>query len=99
MVPGPDFFHGDRGQLEAFLAQVKLCLHFHESEFASEEEKVLFAMQYLRGPALHLFTPCIEDFLEKEPADRKAATVEIFQDFGRFEKEIERIFGDHGKHH
>ena len=97
MAPEPEFFYGGRGRLQYFLTQVKLYLRLYESEFDLEEEKVLFAMKHLRGSALALFTPYIEDFCENLPADRKATTTEIFGDFSRFEEELERFYGDHGK--
>ena len=50
-VPKPDLYYGDRKKTQNFLSQLNDYVHFSQGHFANEQEQVLYASTFLRGPA------------------------------------------------
>ena len=83
-VSEPEHFNGNRSQLRNFISQVKLVILAQPSRFQTENQKVIYAATFLRGPAFSWFQPYTERN-ENEP---------ILNDFDLFIKELHYVFGD-----
>jgi hypothetical protein len=88
-VPLPDIFEGDSHQLPLFLYQVKLYLL---QNAMAEDEKVFFAMGFLRGRAFACFERYLGDYLSNDEGERKQDTDEMFGGFQVFEDRLRLLF-------
>lgn len=84
----PDIFNGeDPAKLRPFLTQISLHLAERPQDFPTEDDKIVFVLSYLRGPALEWFDQDIG-------AD--VATVPYWDgDYRAFLGELEGNFGPH----
>jgi len=64
-VSTPDTFDGSRDKLQTYLTQIGTYLLFNQKLFPTQEEKVLYAASYLRGPAASWFQPYALEFLAR----------------------------------
>ena len=63
-------YDGSRGGLELFFSQLELYYRFNTAQFLTDQEKVLFAVFYLEGPAFAWFNVYLRDYLDNQ-ADPK----------------------------
>jgi hypothetical protein len=85
-VKEPDLFYGtDPAKLRPFLTQLAITIADRPESFQNDNEKVIFAISLLRGPAAEWFEPEILGD-SAEPAawgsDWKAFVFELTQNFG-----------------
>jgi len=90
----PPKFKGDWEQLNGFLLQLRTCFRAYPKRFSDEDSKVRFAVSRLEGRALHWFEPTLEDNLDHTGEAWAEHTREIFSDFSKFAKGLEKVFGD-----
>lgn len=92
----PDPYGGDKKTLGAFLLQLRLYLKFNDDKFDDpdlEDERVFWAISYLRGEALGWIEPYINNYFTYTYEERMPITKHLFSHFDRFEKEIKKHFG------
>jgi hypothetical protein len=88
-VKEPDTFNGsDSSKLDEWITQVTLYFTANPSVYASDENKVLFAMSYLLGQALAWFQPDLLGGLTEDVPEPAWAT-----DFAAFITELVVNFG------
>ena len=81
----PDPFDGsDSRKLRTFLLQLNLVFRSSPRTYASDRDKVTYALSYLKGTALEWFEPGLLDHLD-EP--------DWVSDFSEFEDELKMNFG------
>ena len=91
----PESYSGNRSELETFLLQCELYMHFNEDKFATKSSNALWTVSYLKGDAFKWIEPFLKDWFAHETLDRMMTqTRRIFEDWDGFKKEIRRVFGD-----
>jgi hypothetical protein len=92
----PDKYHGKREELETFLMQVELYFRFNDEKFTTDDSYTMWVSSYLRGSAMKWMEPFLKDYLNNEdhPELQMQTTVEMFDDFSGFKREIRKVFGD-----
>lgn len=83
-VAQPQFFFGDSAALFVFIRQVLAVIVLHPSRFPTENARVLFAVSFLRGPALWWFNGLAS--AQTPPA--------FMNNFRRFVTELHRQFSN-----
>lgn len=91
----PDTFNGTRSDLENFLLQMELYMHFNDDKFPENRSYSLWATSYLRGEAGRWIEPFLRDYFEHEESNGSMLTTQtIIGTFNGFKREIRRMFGD-----
>ena len=54
-VADPDFFNGSKSKVKFFLLQLNLYFQAQSKRFASDDNKIIFAADFLRAEALSCF--------------------------------------------
>lgn len=80
----PEPFDGRRSQVKNFLSHIRLVIHAQPSRFPDDRAKVVYTGSFLRGTAYSWFQPIV-DREDGHP---------LLDDFPKFSKNLEAIFGD-----
>jgi Retrotransposon gag protein/Zinc knuckle len=96
-VKEPELFKGQPGQLEPFIAQLRLYFGFNTERLTTDQDKVVFATSYFRDKAYDWVAARLKDYL-RNPGDaghelREDETNEIFENFNNFERRLTEVFG------
>jgi hypothetical protein len=91
-VAKPDLFYGERRKFEAFITQLQLNFLSDTRRFQDEQDRVIFAETFLRGPALDWFKPVLDDRLNNGNRCRPETTT-LFTWTG-FVAGLKRMYGD-----
>jgi Ty3 transposon capsid-like protein len=83
-VLDPEPFFGDRSRLRDFISQIRLVIQAQPSRFVTEQQKVIFTVTFLRGPAFSWIQP----YLESTEAPL------LLHSFESLITELKRVFGD-----
>lgn len=89
-IARPDFYNGDRGQLERWLQQLDVYFRF-DGRNMPPNQRGLFATTYLRGAAEEWSKPMVRKYLE-EPEDNEEIVAWI-ENHERFKEKLRSIFG------
>ena len=90
-VSTPDTFDGTRDKLKGYVTQVGTYMAFNKDLFQKEEEKVLYAASFLRGPAAAWFQPYTIEFMSDGP--NGTVTAHLFATFENYLVTINQTFG------
>jgi len=85
--PDP-FSGGSPDELRAFIFQCQIYFRASEEEFTKDEEKIFFAISYLRDIALEYFEPFISEPDPLQPPD-------FLEDWSAFVQRLSNIFGSY----
>lgn len=94
-----DPFTGERNKLQGFLLQLRLYVKFNEARFASETERVLWAVTLLNGKAMNWIEGFLDDYLNCTNGtgsindSMEETTKKIFGSWDGFLEEIKINFG------
>jgi len=91
----PESFGGETSKMNKFFAELDTYFGYFPYTLEADEDQVLFAANCLVDTAAEWFRPILADYnLNKEDVDKmKEQTQEIFADFKKFKKQLERSFG------
>lgn len=81
----PDFFTGNRDQVNAFITQLMLNFKLRPCSFKNDTTKVLYALSYMRGRAQHWYAYYF---------NKDGARAPWLDNFDEFCKELRWVFGD-----
>jgi len=77
----PKSYSGNRSELETFLLQCELYMHFNEDKFATKSSNALWTVSYLKGDTFKWIKPFLKDWFAHETLDRMMTqTRRIFED-------------------
>ena len=95
-IKTPDSYDGDRRKLKSFLTHLDLYFGFNAHQFATPQDRVLYASSYLKGSAFDWFETYIRDFLDHQdqPTLMEEETRTIFNNYSEFVSKIKINFGD-----
>ncbi|CEP08715.1 hypothetical protein, partial, partial [Parasitella parasitica] len=86
-VKEPMIFSGKPSQRHFFFSQLTLVFVFNPSGFASDKNKILYAISYMQGVVLSYMEPCLEEIDSGNPPS-------IITNFEVFKDTIIKGFGD-----
>ena len=92
-------YDGSKGTFCGFLTQLRAFHLFYAHELPTDQDKVLYASNCLKGDALSWFEPTLRDYLENngQPNKMDDDTRSIFQSLAKFEETLKSTFGDPDK--
>lgn len=93
----PDTFSGNRKDLEIFILQVELYMHFNDDKFPDPRSYPLWTTSYLRGEALRWVEPFLADYFENKNEGSRGmmvTTKSLLGTWAGFKKEIRRMSSD-----
>lgn len=93
-ISKPEPFSGEKGNVQAFLTQLRSYFHVNKTIFAKEGDKTLFAGGLLTGRAAEWFEPTLRDYLSKEEVEQRAETKQMFNGFAKFAEQLRITFGN-----
>lgn len=89
----PDFYHGERNKLQAFITQTDLYIQGNAEMLVKLWKRVLFIGFYLKGLVLSWFDSIVQNYLTNNSSTKKIKTKELFTNYNEFKKEFKRQFG------
>jgi len=91
----PESYNGSRFELETFILQCELYMHFNEDKFQTVSSNSLWTTSYLKGDAFKWIEPFLKDWFTYEKLESMMVQIRlIFEDWNWFKREIRRVFGD-----
>jgi hypothetical protein len=87
-VAVPDVFDGTLSKSETFLSQLSLYFHAKRLEFQEDQDKITFALSYLRGGTAG---PWADQIIRQQEGQTGTG---VFPDWNAFREEFEKTFGD-----
>jgi hypothetical protein len=89
-IAKPDFYHGDRTKLEAWLLQWDLFFKLADDK-VDDTDKVSLMASYLRGEASRWINPYLKKYLDE--ANEEEEIEQLFENINNFKDHIRKVFG------
>ena len=93
-VNNPEEYRGDRRCTETFLLQCRAYFDANPIKFPTEELRVKYATNLLRGEAFEWFKHIMKDHLLNPEKDQDHDTKQIYGSWGNFEKALRTVYGE-----
>ena len=93
-VATPPKFKGETYKLKEFLAKMSIYINHNEDSFATETDKVMFAISYLEGSAFEFIETYLDDYNVNNTSDQRPDTRRMFSNFNYLVKVLKEVYGE-----